>query len=53
MAPHQPLGGRFRPYPIRNPILGRESTPGELAFWGRPGRGFNVNRLSQITNFTK
>jgi uncharacterized protein (DUF924 family) len=31
---------RFGRFPHRNPILGRASTPEELAFLGQPGSGF-------------
>jgi uncharacterized protein (DUF924 family) len=31
---------RFSRYPHRNVILGRESTPEELAFLSEPGSGF-------------
>jgi uncharacterized protein (DUF924 family) len=37
---HQAIIERFGRYPHRNAILGRESTPEELAFLGEPGSGF-------------
>jgi uncharacterized protein (DUF924 family) len=37
---HQAITLRFGRYPHRNAILGRESTPEELAFLGEPGSGF-------------
>jgi uncharacterized protein (DUF924 family) len=37
---HQAIIERFGRYPQRNAILGRESTPEELAFLGEPGSGF-------------
>jgi uncharacterized protein (DUF924 family) len=37
---HQAIIERFGRYPHRNAILGRESTPEELAFLSEPGSGF-------------
>lgn len=37
---HQAIIERFGRYPHRNAILGRESTPEELAFLNEPGSGF-------------
>ncbi len=37
---HQAIIERFGRYPHRNAILGRESTPEELAFLREPGSGF-------------
>jgi uncharacterized protein (DUF924 family) len=37
---HQANIERFGRYPHRNAILGRESTPEELAFLSEPGSGF-------------
>ena len=37
---HQEIITRFGRYPHRNAILGRESTPEELAFLSKPGSGF-------------
>lgn len=37
---HQAIIERFGRYPHRNAILGRESTPEELAFLKEPGSGF-------------
>ena len=37
---HQTIIARFGHYPHRNAILGRESTPKELAFLSEPGSGF-------------
>ena len=37
---HQVIIERFGRYPHRNAILGRESTPEELAFLSEPGSGF-------------
>jgi uncharacterized protein (DUF924 family) len=37
---HQAIINRFGRYPHRNAILGRESTPEELAFLSEPGSGF-------------
>ncbi|MCX8513112.1 MAG: DUF924 domain-containing protein [Chthoniobacteraceae bacterium] len=37
---HQAILDRFGRYPHRNTILGRESTPEELAFLSEPGSGF-------------
>jgi uncharacterized protein (DUF924 family) len=37
---HRGVIARFGRFPHRNPILGRASTPGELAFLGQPGSGF-------------
>lgn len=37
---HQKIIARFGRFPHRNPILGRESTPEEVAFLREPGSGF-------------
>jgi uncharacterized protein (DUF924 family) len=37
---HRGVIARFGRFPHRNPILGRASTPEELAFLGQPGSGF-------------
>ena len=37
---HQEIIGRFGRYPHRNAVLGRESTPEELAFLSEPGSSF-------------
>jgi uncharacterized protein (DUF924 family) len=37
---HPAIIERFGRYPHRNALLGRESTPEELAFLGEPGSGF-------------
>lgn len=37
---HKAIIARFDRYPHRNALLGRESTPEELAFLGEPGSGF-------------
>ena len=37
---HQAIIERFDRYPHRNAILGRQSTPEELAFLSVPGSGF-------------
>jgi uncharacterized protein (DUF924 family) len=37
---HQAIIERFGRYPHRNAILGRQSTPEELAFLSEPGSGF-------------
>jgi uncharacterized protein (DUF924 family) len=37
---HQAIIDRFGRYPHRNALLGRESTPEELAFLNEPGSGF-------------
>jgi uncharacterized protein (DUF924 family) len=37
---HQAITLRFGRYPHRNAILGRASTPEELAFLSEPGSGF-------------
>jgi uncharacterized protein (DUF924 family) len=37
---HQSIIDRFGRYPHRNAILGRQSTPEELAFLSEPGSGF-------------
>jgi uncharacterized protein (DUF924 family) len=37
---HRDIIARFRRFPHRNKILGRESTPEELAFLNRPGSSF-------------
>ena len=37
---HKAIIDRFGRYPHRNAILGRESTPEELAFLSEPGSGF-------------
>ncbi len=37
---HQAITLRFSRYPHRNAILGRQSTPEELAFLSEPGSGF-------------
>ena len=37
---HQAITLRFGRYPHRNAILGRESTPKELAYSSEPGSGF-------------
>ena len=37
---HRGVIARFGRFPHRNPILGRASTPDELAYLGQPGAGF-------------
>ena len=37
---HKEIIERFGRYPHRNALLGRESTPEELAFLSEPGSGF-------------
>jgi uncharacterized protein (DUF924 family) len=37
---HYAIVRRFGRFPHRNAILGRESTPDELAFLSRPGSSF-------------
>ena len=37
---HQAITLRFGRYPHQNVILGRQSTPEELAFLSEPGSGF-------------
>jgi uncharacterized protein (DUF924 family) len=37
---HREVIRRFARFPHRNPILGRESTPAELAYLAEPGAGF-------------
>ena len=37
---HQAIIERFGRYPHRNALLGRESSPEELAFLSEPGSGF-------------
>ena len=37
---HQDVIQRFGRFPHRNPILGRASTPDELAYLAQPGAGF-------------
>ena len=37
---HQKIITRFGRYPHRNALLGRQSTPEELAFLSAPGSGF-------------
>ena len=37
---HKAIIDRFGRYPHRNALLGRESTPEELAFLSEPGSGF-------------
>ena len=37
---HKAIIDRFGRYPHRNVLLGRESTPEELAFLNEPGSGF-------------
>jgi uncharacterized protein (DUF924 family) len=37
---HKAIVDRFGRYPHRNAILGRKSTPVELAFLEQPGSGF-------------
>jgi len=37
---HKEIIDRFGRYPHRNALLGRESTPDELAFLSEPGSGF-------------
>jgi uncharacterized protein (DUF924 family) len=40
---HQAIIGRFGRYPHRNALLGRESTPEELAFLSALGLGFEIS----------
>ena len=42
---HQAIIERFGRYPHRNAILGRPSTPEELAFLKEPGSGFQAKQL--------